>query len=171
MDINSKMDECAICMNAQAGYRMKGCSHSICRECATTMGEDEKYHYEPFGEFVQLNFNIPLLECPFCRAKEPMTPKVRNWLNKHYWGAYEIWFETELFKGPDGTMYYTSFRKNNVRIFPNDESWCFWSLMERAPRSERSTGCYCGYVNLFDDLNLFEIFEPPKHRYPHARKV
>ena len=156
-------------MSAQAGYKLRGCSHSICRECASTMAEDEKHQYIPFGEDVKLAITIPRLECPFCRAKEPITAKFRNWLNTFYWGAYEIWFETELFRDEDGTMYYTSRRKNNVRLLPNDGAWCFWSLMERAPISSRTTGCYLGYSNLYDDPDYFVITQPPQHKYPYAR--
>jgi len=161
--------ECAICMSSVAGYRLKGCTHSICRECATRMGEDEKNQYEPFGEFIGLAFTIPCLECPFCRAKEPITYKLRTWLNRFFQEPYRIWFETELFRGDDGTLYYTSRRKSNVQVIPNVNG--FWSMMDRIPRSPRSTACYLGESNLFDDPQYVWFFDPPKHTYPHARTV
>ena len=149
-------------MNSVANYNMSGCSHCICRECADTMANDEKHNYAPFGEFVGLS--ITLLQCPFCRAWERMCSTYRSCLNKTFPQAYRIWFETELFRDEDGTMFYTSRRKNNMRLFPETED-DIYSLMERVHYTSRTTGCYVDDDNIYVNPEYFFVWSPAQHRY------
>ena len=161
--------ECAICMERTCDYSLSGCSHSICSECAEQM-EPHADEYLPFGENIQINLRVPLLNCPFCRAPEVITKKYRDELNHHYPEAYHLWFQTELFRDHDGSMYYTSLRKNNIRFLPKEDD-DIYSLLERFEYSSRTTSCYVGYHNLYTDPDYFIIWFPFHHQYPVENKL
>lgn len=158
--------ECEICYENAPTYKMNGCTHSICKTCAATMMSDESCHINPFGDYVEIDIILYQLKCPFCRAPEryPISTSYRAYLNKVYEEAYRIWFETELFKDEDGTMYYTSRRKKNVQLFPATED-DIYSLLYRTEVTSRTTACYLDDDNLCDNPDYFiqeTIYEPLK---------
>ena len=145
-------------MERNANYNMGGCTHSICKSCAFTMSLDEKTHVSPFGEYIEIDVVLYQLTCPLCRAVEPypISPFYRKCLNEEYKESYRIWFETELFKNHRGSMYYTSHRKQNMRILPYEEN-DIQSLIHRVPYGPRTTALYLDDHNLYTDSSYFMI--------------
>ena len=144
--------ECPICQTIGCDYHFNGCTHSVCSECASHMGDHATELFHPFGEEIRLSVRLPRLSCPLCRAQEVLSPSDREELNAAFPDAYHVWFQLELFRDEEGTMYYTSMRKNNFRLVPKEEVDL---LLERIPFTSRTTSCYVGYHNLYTDPYYF----------------
>jgi len=155
---------CPIC-DEPADYRMNACSHSVCSACAAKMDEFATEEFQPFGEHIELSVYLPQRSCPLCRAKEFLSKEVREDLNRRFPNAYKIWFQSELFRDEDGTLFYTSLRKNNCQLLPNyDED--IDSLLARTTYTARTTGCYVGHHNLYTNPEYFLQWFPIQHAYP-----
>jgi hypothetical protein len=161
--------ECPVCFEFNALYRFKGCTHSVCKDCAAVMGDQPKHQVLPFGEFVEIPEMFVCLECPLCRAKEPnpITPKVKQRLIQKYPQGYRVWLETTLFSGEDGTWCYSSRRKNNVILFPNYDDDLFY-LLDRIEFCSRTKSCLLDDTNLYADPAIFLQWFPIPHIYPYT---
>jgi hypothetical protein len=160
--------ECPICLECVPDYLLNGCSHSICRSCADQMAKHTTDEFTPFGKEMYTYLHMSRLTCPLCRAQEVMTASFRKELNETYPIAYKIWFQLELFRDMDGTMYYTSLRKANFRLFPT-EPRDIYSLLERMEYTARTTSCYREYHNLYEDPDYFLLWYPVQHKYPSIK--
>jgi len=161
--------ECPVCFEINPLQSLKGCTHSICTDCASVMGQQSKHQIQPFGEFVILPETFVSLECPLCRAKEPnpITPRVTQELMWKYPTGYRIWFETALFAGEDGTWFYSSRRKNNVVIYPNYDDDVY-DLLDRIEFGSRTTACWLDDTNMYNDSSIFIQWIPVRYTYPYA---
>jgi len=163
------MEECPICFEETANFcKLRGCTHSVCAACHATLSVDHQVY--PFGEYVAIPLQFSAIKCPMCRADEPspITPFVFERLCKYYPMAYRVWFETELFRDVDGTFFFTSRRKNNVRLFPNDYD-DIYSVLDRITLGFRTTACMFEDKELLSDPEYFYSWDPIKHTYTHPR--
>lgn len=161
--------ECSICFETRPHYRLRGCSHSICKECALTMAEQPKHQVHPFGEHVSIPETFVRLECPLCRASEPypITPKQQQKLNARYPTGYRVWMETELFRGPDGTWCFTSRRKRNVMLFPEYDDNTH-DLLDRIEFCSRTTSIWLDDSNMYANPQIFQQWVPHHHVYSYS---
>lgn len=159
--------ECPICLDRVPNYPLNGCSHSICSPCAEQMAEHTTDQFTPFGKEIYIH-HVSRLTCPLCRAPEIITSSFRKELNNTYPEAYAIWFQLELFRDVDGTMCYTSLRKNNFRLYPTEPEDVY-SLLIRVELSVRTTSCYLEYNNLYNDATYFIPWYPVTHQYPSIK--
>jgi hypothetical protein len=162
------MSVCPICYENCPSYKMNACSHSICFECSVRMKELTSDEHKPFGEYIELSIRLPRISCPMCRSKECLSPETRKRLNRQFPNAYKIWFQTELFRDDDGTMYYISLRKSNVQLIPNDQD-DLYSLMDRMELTCRTRSCYVDDVNLYTHSAYFLQWLPVQHTYPNQQ--
>ena len=160
--------ECPICFEGVPDYPFNGCSHFVCGSCADQMAKHTTDEFLPFGKEVRLPVQLCKLTCPLCRAPEVMTPAFRKELNDTYPKLYQRWFQLELFRDVDGTMYYTSLRKNNFRLHPTYPEDVY-SLLMRVELSVRTTSCYLWYDNLCNNGRYFLPWYPVKHKYPSIK--
>jgi hypothetical protein len=162
-------EECPICFDEMLTVcKLRGCTHGVCADCHKVLSDN--HPISPFGEYVDIPMHFSAIPCPMCRAVEPspVTPFVFQRLCEYYPMAYRIWFETELFRGEDGTFFFTSHRKKNVRLFPNyAENLLF--ILDRVTLGTRSTACMFEDKELLNDPEYFYIWDPIKHDYPHPR--
>lgn len=162
-------EECPICFEEIVNAcKFRGCTHSVCTNCHDILSFDHQVY--PFGPYVEIPVMFSAIKCPMCRANEPspITPFVFDRLCKYYPMAYRIWFETELFRDMDGTFFFTSRRKSNVRLFPNDVDY-LGSILDRVTLGFRSTACMFEDKELLNDPEYFHIWDPIVHSYSHPR--
>jgi hypothetical protein len=163
------MEECPICFDEVLNVcKLRGCSHGVCTNCHKVLSDN--HQISPFGPYVEIPMHFSAIPCPMCRTVEPssITPFVFQRLCEYYPLAYRIWFETELFRDVDGTFFFTSHRKNNVRLFPNDVD-DLYSVLDRVALGIRSTACMFEDKELLNDPEYFHIWDPIKHSYSHPR--
>ena len=77
-----------ICFEHGATYQMKGCTHTICMNCANKMKKaSDAYPY--VNVFTLTEGSVRCLKCPYCRQKEPVDitlniPSVREYLSHQF---------------------------------------------------------------------------------------
>ena len=99
--------ECPICFEPIAhAYKMKGCSHKVCRACSRTLQEQpESVHFAFSAIYVIEAAPQIQLKCPMCRAVEPV--KTAEELKDKFPDEYLDWMESELHRDEgDNTFSY-----------------------------------------------------------------
>lgn len=164
------MPECPVCYEDVDTVPFKGCTHGTCPGCRRQLASMPQHEVHPFGESIQLPVRFFCLSCPLCRAVEPspITPYVFGKLCAAFPDAPRMQLETELFRDSDGTFYYTSRRKGNVTILPEEGG--VWSLLFRVPSSLRSDQLMCDDKDLTADPAFFLAWDPIQHKYAPARR-
>jgi hypothetical protein len=88
--------ECPICLEDKNNiYKMKGCSHSICKKCFHRLKENclPKKNVDGFYNFIPEK-NLKCISCPLCRAIEPL-PNI-HCLKEKYSKEYKQYLANEL---------------------------------------------------------------------------
>lgn len=89
-------EECMICFETRSMYRLKGCVHSICTECADSMKDDESIQH-PFSHTFTMIISeqIKCIKCPYCRQMEPAHFNMNKLIKENY-DDYKFWLDLEL---------------------------------------------------------------------------
>ena len=126
------MGECAICYEIiYSKYRMTGCSHTICAECAKECKDRSTINS------ITVDGNFPFytgdiyqpISCPLCRQVEnKMTPEE---FKQYYPEKYDEWIQLELNCSPNGFSYYITYEEN---IYPKTSRMKTYTKYENRSR-------------------------------------